>query len=180
MSFAVSIICTALFKKDVGQTLSTLINALFMVASTFLYVAGVRRKKLEVGDVLKQSLPLWLKMIVLDLLVAVAAVLSFIAFIVPFFIVMPRLALVNYYLVDKNKGVVEAFKASWAATQGNVGKVYGIVGATIAMALLVITIIGIPFAIYFLVMYSAVLGVLYEYLEKSTPATPAPVTPPAV
>ena len=65
--------------------------------------------------------------------------------------------------------VMDALKASWNTTEGNVGKVYGIVGVYIVFSLLFITIIGIPFALYFFVMYAASTTVYYEYTSRLKP-----------
>ena len=168
----------------IAQVLSYVLSSFVSVAATLVYLAGVKREKRQLGPTLQASLPLTLKMVGLTLLVTVTAVVSLLLLIIPFFFVFPRFSLVNYFLVDKNMGVMEAYKASWAATKGNVGKVYGIAGANLAMALLALTIIGIPFSIYFLIMYSAATAVLYSYLQKISPATapvaPTPVAPPTV
>ena len=108
-------------------------------------------------------------MVLAYLLCGAILVASFIALIVPFFFIAPRLVNVGYFILDKNMGVMDALKASWNTTDKNVGKVYGIVGAYIAYSLLFITIIGIPFAIYFIVMYSASTTVYYEYTSKQNP-----------
>jgi hypothetical protein len=173
VSIVANIILDALLGDVLGRTgdwisqgLSYLISAFTTVGTTMAYLAGIRRQKLDFNQTFRNSLPLTLKMLALTILITLALIGSLLLLIIPFFFVAPRLALVNYFLVDKDMDVLEAFKASWAATKGRVGKVYGIVGASIAMALLVITIIGIPFAIYFLIMYSAAFAVLYEYLQK--------------
>jgi hypothetical protein len=171
-----------------GGLISSLISALAAACYAIIFIAGVRRQRMSIGEVLSKALPLWLKMIGLGILVAVSLVVSLLLLVIPFFFVLPRLSLAHYFLVDKNLGVMEAYKASWAATKGYSGKVWGIIGATILMALLAITIIGIPFSIYFLIMYSAAYGVLYEFLNKSkpvaapaqAPASPTPPTEPEI
>lgn len=67
-------------------------------------------------------------------------------------------------------GVLDAYKASWAATRGHAMKVWGIAGVNCLMLLPVITIIGIPVSLYLLFMYSAANAVLYAYpLKHPTP-----------
>jgi len=173
-----------IFKRG-GGLVGLVFGSLVMAALTLTFIASVRGKRLEIGEAFSQALTFWLRMIGLTLLVSITIVISILLLVVPFFFVFPRLVLASYFLVDKNQGVIDAYKASWNATKGHVGKVYGIVGATILMALLMVTIIGIPFSIYFLVMYSAVFAVLYEFINKPTPApaaaasAPAPPTAPA-
>jgi uncharacterized membrane protein len=159
--------------KNAGGLVSFLVNTLAAVSYVLIYMAGVRGEKVELGDIISKSLSYWLKMIGLAIIVGVSIVVSLILFIIPFFFIMPRLVLSHYFLVDKDMDIMEAYKASWEATRGNVGKVWGIIGASIAMVLLSITIIGIPFSIYFMIMYSGAFAVLYAYLNKTAPAAAA-------
>ncbi|HSX45673.1 MAG TPA: hypothetical protein VLG27_01555 [Candidatus Saccharimonadia bacterium] len=166
--------------KRPGQGIGFFIGTLFQGILVYLQVNGVRQKKVETGEAFNKGLNVWLKMIGLYIVVTLTLVVSFLLLVVPFFFVAPRLVLASYFLVDKDMGVMDAFKASWDATKGHMGKVYGIVGASILMALLMVTIIGIPFAIYFLIMYSAAFAWLYEYVGKQAPQTAsAPKTAPA-
>lgn len=161
--------------KNAGGAISFLVNTLAAATYVLVYMAGIRGEKVDLGEVISKAFSYWLKMIGLAILIGVSIVVSLLLFIIPFFFVFPRLTLAHFFLVDRNMDIMEAYKASWNATKGNVGKVWGIIGATIAMALLMITIIGIPFSIYFLIMYSGVYAVLYSYLLKTAPAAaPAP------
>jgi hypothetical protein len=164
------------------------VSAVAGVAVTDLLLSGAKGEKLTFGQSFRKVQPLWLKMVAQYVLLYVILLVSFLALIIPFFIVLPRVMLAPYFLVDKQMGPIEALKASWAQTKGNVGKVWGIIGASIAMALLIFTIIGIPFAIYFLIMYSAAYVVLYQFVQgqplvaaqpaataaSDIPAAPAP------
>lgn len=169
---------------------ATLVIAILMLALSFavsvlttnLLIAGVRGKSLSTSEAFSGPLPmLTLKMLGLNIIVGFTLMLSLIALVIPFFFVFPRLILANYFLVDKNMGPLEAFNASWRATKGHTGKVWGIAGASFLMALLMLTIIGIPVAIYLLLMYSAAYAVLYEMIGKldvPAAAATAPATPP--
>ncbi len=159
--------------KTPGQSISFILGAFFTAVLTLTYIAGVRRFKISVEEAFRQALPFWVKMILLTLLVTIVTIISFLLLIVPVLFVLPRLTLANYFLVDKNMGVIEAFKASWDATKGHIIQIYGIFGAGLLMAMLMLTIIGIPFAIYFLIMYSAAYAVLYEYIQKKQPVVSA-------
>ncbi len=175
-----------------GRIIAYLIGSLMQVAIALLVIAGVRRQRLSLGETLNKSLPLFLKIIGLNILLFVSYAVSLLLLIIPFFFVLPRLTLATYFLVDKKMGVIEAYKASWASTKGHSGKIWGIIGVSFLMALLMITVISIPVAIYFLLMYSAAFGVLYEFLNKQQPSVAsassatainpiaAPPSPPAV
>ncbi|HSW85496.1 MAG TPA: hypothetical protein VLF79_02705 [Candidatus Saccharimonadales bacterium] len=197
LSLLISIIINAIFSgsstRGVGSLIVDLVSVLFSTALTLTYLAGVRREKLSFSDSITQSFPYYLKFLGLTLLIVLSAIVSFLLLIIPFFFVVPRLVLSPYYLLDKNMGIIDAYKASWDFTKGHVAKVYGIVGVNILIALLLVTIIGIPFAIYFWIMYSAAFAVLYKFIDghsptqvsaptNATPATPTtlPVeTPPS-
>lgn len=159
--------------KGFGGLVSLAVDGLTGSAFVLTYLAGVRGQRLTTGDAFNKAMNFWLRMIGLILLLGVSYVISILLLVIPFFFVFPRLSLATYFLIDHDMGVMEAYKASWEATKGNAGKIYGIVGATILMVLLAFTIIGIPFFIYFVIMYGAAYAVLYEFLGKS-------VKPPAV
>jgi len=173
LGFVADLILLILLKRQLGNLVGFVVGSLITAATSIVFLAGVRGQALTVEQALKQALPLWLKMFLLNILVFFAVLASFLALIVPFFFVFPRLLLANYFLVDKKMDPVDAFKASWHATKGQGSKVWGIIGTNFAICLLFITIIGIPFAAYFLIMYSAAFPVLYVFLNKHHPAQPA-------
>lgn len=157
-------------------TVLAIIGSLGIVQAT---LAAVRSQETGLGSAFKKTLNpmLLLKFIGLWILVLLSIIGGLILLIVPGLIILARLTLAEYYLVDKNMGIIEAYKASWAATKGHALKVWGIIGATIAMMLLMLTIIGIPFSIYFLVMYGAAYAVFYEFILKQQSSAPAPAAP---
>lgn len=163
--------------KSVGGILSIVIDSLTTAAITITFLAGLKKQEISIGDSLSQAVPYWLRMIGLSLLIGVTALVSILLLIIPAFFVIPRLVLATYFLVDKNMDIMGAYKASWNATKGHVGKVYGILGINIAFVILMVTIIGIPFSIYFIVMYSAATAVLYKFLDKGAPAAANPTAP---
>lgn len=165
-----------------GQLISFIISSLLTVSLTYVYLAGVRGQQLPIGEAITKSWPLLLKMIGLIILVSLLLMGSLLLLIIPFFFVLPRVMLAEYFLVDKNMAIIDALKASWEASKGHAGKIWGIIGASIVMVLPALTIIGIPVAIYLILMYSAAYAVFYEYLHKSptaaaSPAAPTPNTP---
>jgi hypothetical protein len=139
----------------------------------FAYLAGVRGENLSIGEAFRKALDpmLFLKFIGLMILVGLSVVVGLILLIVPGLILTGRLSLAQYYLIDRNMGVIEAYKASWNNTRGHAMKVWGIIGATIVMAVLILVLVGI----YLLIMYAAAMAVLYEYINRSsTNTSPAP------
>jgi len=161
--------------------LGALISIAVSISTTHLLLATARQQTCTIQQALQKiDLKLCINMLLLTVLVFWTIVLSLLLFVVPFFFVMPRLVLAPYYLVDKNLGVLDAYKASWNDTKGHVGKMWGIIGVNLLFALLCVTIIGIPFAIYFFVMYSAASTILYLFIQKKpSDSTGGVVEPPA-
>ncbi len=178
VGFAVNVVLRLLLRQQLGTLASYVIGALQTAATTIIFLASIRGQKVSLEQSIKQAVPFWLNMFLLNILVFFAIVGSLLAFVIPFFFVFPRLLLANYFLIDKKMDPVDAFKASWNATKGQGVKVWGIIGASIVMFLPVFTIVGAPFAVYFLIMYSAALPILYVFLSKK-PAQPVVAEVPA-
>lgn len=166
--YAINILAWMLgIEETTRDAISTVAHTIFGVATIIAILAALRGTKLSFQDTFKQtSLLLFLKYFILGILIGIIYAISFLLLVIPFFFVAPRLALAPYFLVDKRLGILESLRVSWDATKGHVSKVYGIVGIFIAMTLLAITIIGIPFSIYFLIMYSAAFPLLYLHTQK--------------
>lgn len=166
---------TYIFELIPGATGTMIGNLVSTVASIFVGIAlvtvlldSIRGKKSDAIEALKNSTKYFVKYFLASVLVVVIILASLLALIVPFFFIAPRMANVFYFLIDKDMAVTDAVQASWDSTQSNVGKVYGILGVYILIALLAITIVGIPFAIWFGIMYYAASAVYYEYTKKNT------------
>ena len=150
----------------IASTLSILLGVVISIAVIVVYLAGINNKKVSVSEALNGISKYIVNYVIAAIIVGVAALASFLLFIIPAFFVIPRLIFAPYLVIDKDMGGVDAVQASWSMSKGHVGKVYGIFGATLAMSLLAFTIIGIPFAIYFIVMYAASTAVLYNYVAN--------------
>lgn len=166
LSFIFSLFFSKTSAEFWAQLVLQVVSYVVSVMVILLLIAGVKGKSPSIEDTLNKSLPYLVRFFLLTVLTVLILFGSFLLFIVPFFFVLPRIAFAPYFLIDKDMGIMDSLKASWNKTQGHVGKVYGVIGAEIAISLLMLTIIGIPFAIYFLVMYSAAQVVLYFYITK--------------
>jgi hypothetical protein len=154
------------FADTFGQILSYGVSTYFTVALAYAYLASARHKKIDLQAAFAVVPPLFWKMLFLNLLVMAAVIAGLILLIVPGIIIALRLTLAPYYLVDQGLGIMESFKASWHATKGHMGKLWGILGVVILMVLPVVTIIGILATVYLLFMYGAVGALLYLHLAK--------------
>lgn len=165
------------------SVMANFIAVWFDAALVVIVLQSVKKRKISLDDSLQQGLTMFIKYFLQSLLIGLIAIACILCLIVPLFFILPRLALAQFYLFDKNMGIIESIKASWEATKGNVGKVWGIAGVTLLMALLLLTIVGIPFALYFLVMYGAAPAILYYWLIAHTadkprkPGASGPISP---
>jgi hypothetical protein len=172
IGFAAQIVISLFIKNEaVNQILSNIITYILGPAYYIAILRGIAKTKVELQPTLKESLGYVVQYFILNIVTAVAIVFSILAFLIPFFFVMPRLILAPFFLIDQKLDAITALKASWDQTKGHSAKVWGIIGASFVMALPFFTIIGIPVAIYLLVMYSAASGILYKYIVSHQPAT---------
>ncbi len=168
--FAASIIFAILFNHDaLEQTLVNIVSIILGPVFIIAILRGIEGKKISLSDAFKDGVPFVLPYFLVSILVGLALLGSILALLVPFFFVMPRLLLAEYFVVDKKMNAIDAFRASWNETKGHSAKVWGIIGASIVMLLPVFTIVGIPVAIFLLVMYSASTGILYKYITQQKP-----------
>jgi hypothetical protein len=150
-----------------NEIASLAVSAGLTVSLTSVFLSGIHGNHVTFDKALNTIGPLWWKMVLLNLLVGLTVVGGLLLLIVPGFIFATRLVLAPYFLVDKKMGVLEAYKASWHATQGNGGKIWAIFGFTILMILPVFTVIGIIATVYLTWMYSAVFALFYTYINSS-------------
>jgi hypothetical protein len=178
----INMVITLLFPKESGanEPFSSLVGYLVGVwPSTALVIAvlaSIRDEAISAPEALQQAIGFYLRALGLSILTAVIVALSFIALIVPFFFVYPRVALAPYFLIDKNLGPIEALKTSWEATRGQIGKVWAVTAVNILFALLIFVLVGI----YLVFMYLAAEGLLYVYITSRKSAaknSSAPVAP---
>lgn len=145
------------------------VGSAFTVAAVKVIMAGIRNQKMEFDVALKSCLSLQtLKMVGLTIVTVLIAIGSLLLLIVPFFFIVPRIAISYYFLIDKNMGVFDSIRASWDATKGSVGKVWGITGVTILFAIAILILVGI----YLSIMYTAAYGLLYVYLTSQKKTAP--------
>ena len=183
LSIVLAAIPNQFAKNESLSALTIILSLVSLAVSVYLSIAlvivelkDVAREKISFGESLSQSGQYFVSMFVATILAGLLIALSIILLFIPFFFVRPRLALFQYHLVDKNLGPLDAIKASWENTRGHSSKVWGIIGVSILFALITITIIGIPVALYLIFMYGTALTLLYRWIENgrsaAKPASP--------
>ena len=115
-----------------------------------------------------------LSYLVQSVVVSILLVLSFIAFIVPFFFVMPRLMMAPYFLFDNRP--IESIKASWAATKGHVGKVWDL-WPKYPVCINRDTYHNSLITFYLIMVVSVATAILYYWIERYGNQTVVPTAP---
>ncbi len=166
------IVFNIVFKHTSTTTLlddlsSISISAFIYAVIITMYFACLRGDKFTLQTAINYGLQRLLKMIGLIFVMYVIILASIILLIVPFFFVAPRVLLAPYYLILNDCTVGEALAASWHSTKGKLGNVYGVIGIQLLVALAFITIIGIPFAIYWGIINSGSFALLALYLSQA-------------
>jgi hypothetical protein len=170
-SLFISIVVTAVFKHTLGGTavndvISLFIGAFLQATILTMFFAYLNNKELDVSEALSYGYNRSFRMLGVVVIMEVLLVASFILLVIPFFFLFPRVYLAPYFLMYDDLTVGEAFAASWHLTKGHAKEVYGIVGVNILLVLLCLTIIGIPFAIYWGIINSSSLAFLTMYLSQ--------------
>lgn len=159
------------YGSSIGDLISIILNVFISVSAVIVLLDSIRGKKSDWLVALKKSTQYFINYFLASILVSVIIIASVFALVIPFFFIAPRMVNVFYHLIDKDMGIIDSIKASWESTSNNVGKVYGIFGVGLLIVLLAFTIVGIPFAIWFGIMYYAASAIYYEYTTKPAPAT---------
>lgn len=167
----VDIIVSAIFRTRitgsiVDDVISFIVGAFMQATIIAMYFKVLKNEDFSLNSALLYGYRKMLKMTGLLLVMDVIIVASFVLLVIPFFFVLPRVYLAPYYFVFADCNVNQAIAASWHSTKGNSKKVYGILLLDIAFALLFLTIIGIPFAIYWGIINSGSFAFITLYLSQ--------------
>jgi hypothetical protein len=166
IGFILGLIIDQTTAQGLAQCASFVIGVYFTVVVTRAYILAAREKQVDFEKALKIPASLFWRMLLLNLLTLVSVIGGLVLLIVPGLIIGLRLSQAPYFLVDKDMGVREAYWASWHATKGHLGKLWGIIGVGFLMILPAITIIGIIATIYLFFMFSLAAALFYLYLQK--------------
>ncbi len=115
------IIIAILFKHSftatvLNEIVSLGVGALYTIVAAMMYFKSLKSDEFTLNDVLTNAYPRFLKMLGLILVMYILLVVSFVFFIIPFFIVLPRLYLAPYFLIYNDSSVSQAIAASWHLT----------------------------------------------------------------
>jgi hypothetical protein len=155
---------------------SLLFSIVLFVGAFFAYFFAIilnlraaQNKQPTLGSIwqeYKQDM-LWLKLIGLTISMALITVAGFILLIVPGIILVWRLFLAPYVLIDKKTKIMDALSISWNMTKGHAWPIYSIIGFSFLLGLTgIIPIAGSLIAFLFGTAYAAAPALRYQELKK--------------
>lgn len=150
----------------------TVLFAIYLVTYLMLVIASVRGaqgQKLKLGEIWREFNTnwLWLKLLGAMILAGIAIVVGLVLLIIPGIILIWRLYLIPYILVDQKTSISEAFVKSWEMTKGYMWPIYSIILVTILLSVTnVIPIIGGVVAFLLGAAYTVAPAIRYQELKK--------------
>jgi hypothetical protein len=145
------------------QLVSFLITTWVSLALVITFLAGSRGQEIDGFEAFKQALRFFINAFLAEILCTLLVGISLVALIIPALFVIPRLTLVQYFVVDQKLDALAAIKASWNDTKGHSLKVWGVIGVTVLCAILVFVLVGV----YLLFIYQAAMAILYLYIKRA-------------
>lgn len=152
------------------------LNLLLAPGLVLLQLKAVRRQAVDIGAIFSSGLRYFWRYLLLGLLVGLILLGSLLLLIVPFFIVLPRVVLAPYFLIDRNLDVIDALRASNEAYKQYHG-VWGVLGVTALIGLAsIVPVIGFLLTTVIEFAYTPAFAIRYEQIrllsEDKPPRTP--------
>ena len=132
---------------------------LFQISAYTVLISSLHLQKISLAQALDKATRLSLKIIAVYIIILVTVFVGLVALIVPGLILLPRLILAPYYIIDQEMTVKQAIEAAWHNSKEQGLRTWAVIAVQILFGLLAIIIIGI----YLSIVYSAALIVLYGF-----------------
>lgn len=149
--------------------LGAIVSYLLAVILNLRAAEGKKPTFSSIWDEVRQDW-LWAKLLGLGFVTIMLLVAGFILIIVPGVVLLWRLFLAPYILVDKKTKVFDALSMSWNMTKGYAWPIYSIIMFSIVLSLTnIIPIIGNLIAFVLATAYAAAPALRYQELKKAAP-----------
>lgn len=147
--------------------LGTLLSVIVTAAVIHLQLRGTENEKdVSFQEAFNQSSNFIMPIIGLMILMMLMLTAAFILFIIPFFILLPRIIMAPYFLVDQKLGVVAALKASNEAYKKYKG-IWGVIGVFVLIGLSsLIPYIGWAISIILSFIYAPLAAIRYKQIQQ--------------
>lgn len=163
-------------------TIGLILSILAAPGMIILQLTGARKQApLTWSEAFRRGLQQFWRFLGLIIVMGVLLFISLLLLIVPFFIVLPRVFLAPYFLIDQKLGVGAALKASNEAYKAHKGT-WGVIGVSFLLGLAaVIPIIGFLVTNILSFLYAPACAIRYEQIkllsEGQAPRTPIETAP---
>ncbi len=156
--------------------IAVLIGMLAAPGIIYLQLQGVRNKTPDYREAFLKGLHYFWRFLGTGILAGLMLAISFILLVVPFFILLPRVILSVYYLVDRDLRPIEAIKASMADYKKYKGT-WGVLGVNILIGVIAaIPVLGWIISAVVGFLYRPALAIRYEQIKEMSEDKP-PRTP---
>lgn len=140
----------------------------------WVFLKAVRHEHFELGDIFGAFSRNYVQAVIAGVVQTILVGVGLLLLIVPGFYLMVKFAFVEYLVVDRKMGAIEAMKESWRMTDGREWNVVGLMVLSILIFIggLIACIVGVIPAVIWL---SASFAVLYHtYCVVDQPEVPEP------
>jgi hypothetical protein len=145
-----------------------LVSLVFSVMMSILSLRSAQGKRPNFDDLWAEFREKWFKLLLLIICLAVAVVAGFIALIIPGVILLWRLSMAPYIMIDKNTDISESIIQSWEITRGYAWPVYSIYLVSILLAITgIIPVIGGLIALVLSTVYICAIPLRYEEIKHA-------------
>ncbi len=155
-----------------GIGISIILAILLFITSLMLIITQTRAaqgKTLTFSQVWKEFKSIGLRVLGVELLMGLFVICGLVLLIIPGVYILGRIYLAPYFLVDKNSGIMEAVKGSWAMTNGHMWQVYSVLLFMILLGLTgIVPIVGAIISALLAAAYSVAPALRYFELKKSS------------
>jgi hypothetical protein len=153
-----------------------LIAALVAPGQLMLQLKSVRKQPIATADAFTEGLRYFWRLVGLGIVLTFVLGISLLLLIVPFFLVLPRLVLAPYFLIDRNMGIFDAVRASNDAYKRHRG-IWGVLGVSLLLSLpTILPFVGVIVTSVLRFLYQPVFAMRYEQFklldEGKPPQTP--------
>lgn len=161
--------------SDDSGNIESLGLLIFLLALPTYALALADRKSITVTEFMKFDLGRYLTLFGVLLLTVLLYALAAIPLLIPLIWVIPWLVMGNLASVDHKLSVVDSLKESKRLAQDHKGAVWGVIGASILMALAAaalsfIPVVGSAASAAITLLTSGAMALLYRWLQKNVPA----------
>ncbi len=144
------------------------VEVIFMLMMYILSLRTAQGKKPNFDAVWSEFRQKGFKLFLLFICMALAVVAGFVLLIIPGVILLWRLSMTPYIMLDKGTDISESFVQSWEMTKGHAWPIYSIFLVSVVFALAnLVPIVGALIALGLAVAYTCALPLRYEEIKHT-------------